>query len=192
MIRMPRAIGTLALAAALSGCASQQPARPYEPATEASRDTSKAQALTQQAAPLINKDPQRAEKLLREALGADLWHGPAHNNLGVIYLKQGDLYAAATEFEWARKLMPGHPDPRMNLALTMEKAGRTDEALANYESALEVYPEYIPAVQGLTRLQLRAGKVDTRTRSMLQEIALRGETAEWRSWAQAAAMGQGK
>jgi hypothetical protein len=50
-----------------------------------------------------------------EALSADLFFGLAHNNLGVLYLKEDKLYEAANEFEWARKLMPGHPDPRMNL-----------------------------------------------------------------------------
>ena len=35
--------------------------------------------------------------------------------------------------------MPGHPGPRMNLALTLERAGRIDEAMATYDTALEVY-----------------------------------------------------
>jgi len=34
--------------------------------------------------------------------------------------------------------MPGHPDPRMNLALTLEQAGRTDETIQTYKTALEV------------------------------------------------------
>jgi len=79
--------------------------------------------------------------------------------------------------------MPGHPDPRMNLALVLEKAGRTDEALAMYATALEVYPEHVPTMQALTRLQLRSGKADDRTVSMLDEIALRGDTPRWRDWA---------
>lgn len=40
----------------------------------------------------------------------------------------GWLHKAASEFEWARKLMPGYPDPRLNLAMTLEEAGRIDEA----------------------------------------------------------------
>lgn len=105
------------------------------------------------------------------------------NNLGTLYLDQGKLYEAAGEFEWARKLMPGHPDPRMNLALTLERAGRTDDALATYATALEVYPGHIPTIQALTRLQLRAGRADHRTAEFLDEIAMRGETDEWKTWA---------
>ncbi len=80
---------------------------------------------TDRAAKLV-----QAEKLLREALVGDLYHGPAHNNLGAAYLKQRKLYEGAGEFEWTSKLMFGHPDPRMNLAFTLERAGRTDETIS--------------------------------------------------------------
>lgn len=72
----------------------------------------------------------------------------------------------------------------MNLALTLETAGRTDEALTTYAAALEVYPEHIPTMQALTRLQLRSGKTTDRTAAMLDQVALRGESQIWRDWAQ--------
>jgi len=34
---------------------------------------------------LIDSDPAKAAELLREALTADLFFGPAHNNLGVLH-----------------------------------------------------------------------------------------------------------
>lgn len=166
------------------GCASAPRSSPYSPLSEGSRDTIKAQQLTQQAAGLIVTDPDKAEKLLREALTADLTFGPAHNDLGVLELNRGHLYEAASEFEWARKLIPGHPDPRMNLALTLEKAGRNEEALATYNTALEVYPGHMPTMQALARLQVRTNRTDDRTSGYMSEIALAGETPEWRHWAQ--------
>jgi len=165
------------------GCTATKPPGPYSPMSEVGRDPAASQRLTQEAAAVMATDPPRAESLLREALNADLYNGPAHNNLGALYLSQGKLYEAAGEFEWARKLMPGHPDPRLNLALTLEKAGRTDDALATYATALEVYPGHVPTMQALTRLQLRAGRTDDRTPRMLHEVALRGETPAWREWA---------
>ena len=137
-----------------------------------------------EAAELMSSDPMKAEELLKEALTADAFFGPAHNNLGAALLKRDQLYEAANEFEWARKLMPGHPDPRMNLALTLERAGRIDEALATFNSALEVYPGHIPTMQALARLQLKHKRTDDRTLGMLKEIALSGETDQWRQWAQ--------
>lgn len=164
------------------GC-SQRPVGPYTPLSEADRQTAVAERLNQEAADLMTKDPEKADKLLREALTADLYHGPAHNNLGILYLKQDRLYDAANEFEWARKLLPGHPDPRLNLALTLESAGRVDEAITMYGTALEVFPDHVPTVQALTRLQVRARKTDSRTEEFLRQIAMRGESEEWRDWA---------
>ncbi len=102
----------------------------------------------------------------------------------MLFLKQGRLFQAAEEFSWALKLIPGAADPRMNLALTLEKAGRTGEALEAYGSALEVSPEHIGTMQALARLQVRAGRADERTPRLLSEIAMRGENEQWRDWAQ--------
>ncbi len=174
-------IGVIVLAPL--GCASDRTIGPYNAPEEVARNPLEAQRLTREAAELMERDPARAENLLREALTFDLYHGPAHNNLGVFHLNRGELYEAANEFEWARKLMPGHPDPRLNLALTLERAGRINEALAACDSALEVYPGHIATTQELARLQLRNKRADSRTHDLLQEIAMRGETERWREWA---------
>lgn len=174
----------LLLACALQACTpAPRTVNPYSPAPSTARDTAQAERLNRKAADLLNSDPDQAERLLREALSADLFHGPAHNNLGVLYFSQGLLYEAAGEFEWARKLLPGHPDPRLNLALTLERGGRVDEALAAYDAALEVDPWHIQTMQALARLQLRTTRPDARTPALLDEIALRGQTPQWRSWA---------
>ncbi len=179
----------IATAAALTACAAltaacqSGPRGPYSPVAKGARDTDKAQRLTQEAAAIIDTRPGKAESLLRDALDSDLYFGPAHNNLGVLYLQQGKLYEAAGEFEWARKLMPGHPDPRINLALVFEDAGRVGDALGAYASALEVYPNHLQATEGLARLQLRAGRTGERTPALLDDIALRGENQRWRDWA---------
>jgi tetratricopeptide (TPR) repeat protein len=166
-----------------ASCASPGPIGPYTPITEGARDSQLAERLTRQAADLIETDPEKAEELLRDALTADLFCGPAHVNLGVVQLRKGRLYEAAHEFEWARKLMPGHPDPRLNLGIALERGGRIDDALASYQSALEVYPGHLPAMQALARLQVRAERADAGTLRLLEEIALNGETALWREWA---------
>ena len=180
-------LSLLAMSACLVvGCRTTAPAAhgPYqEPEESALRQTAEAERLTKLAADLIEDDPERAEDLLRDALNNDLFFGPAHNNLGVIYLKQDRLYEAAGEFEWARKLMPGHPDPRLNLAITLERAGREDEAISAYTAALEVYPDYLPAMQGLARQAVRDGSRSEQLDAWLREIAMRSMDPEWRDWA---------
>ena len=169
-------------------CSSPRAAGPYATVAAGARHTARAEQLSRQAADLMETDLAGAERLLREALSADLFFGPAHNNLGVVFLKQGKRYEAAAEFEWARKLMPGHPDPRVNLAMTLEDAGKADEALASYSAALEVYAGYLPAVQGVARLLVRSGKHDERLEGWLQVVAERSDDPAWRSWAQEAAL----
>ena len=173
----------LAALALAEGCASTTGTGPYQAQGEQQRDTAKATALTNQAEPVMGSDPKRAEELLKQALTADLYYGPAHNNLGVLYLRQQKLYEAAGEFEWARKVLPGHPDPRFNLALTLEGAGRTQDAIAMYDTALAVYPGHIETIQALARLQVRSGKVDSRTPELLREVAMRGQSDQWKEWA---------
>jgi len=171
------------LLSVLSACTSQHASSPYETPSEARREPQRAQKLSLEAADLMKSDPESAEAILKEALAADLYHGPAHNNLGVLYLAQSKLYEAANEFEWARKLMPGHPDPRLNLGLTLERAGRIDEAIDSYDAALEVYPEHLPTMEALARLIVRSGRSDDRLPHLIHEVSLRGETEQWRNWA---------
>ena len=155
---------------------------PYSSDREQFRNSLESERLNQQAAKLIYSDPDRAKELLQKALTADMYNGPAHNNLGVIHLERGELYDAANEFEWARKLMPGHPDPRLNLALTLERGGRIDDAIDGYDAALEVYPDHLPTVMALARCQIRHDRIDDRTEDLLRDIAMRGDE-QWRRWA---------
>ena len=157
---------------------------PYETNDEGDRNALRAQELTGKAIDASDKDAAKSEKLLREALTADLYYGPAHNDLGVLFFRQNKLYEAANEFEWARKLMPGHPDPRLNLALTLERAGHVAEAFAAYDAALEVAPEHVPTMQAYARLAVRRGRRDDKVAAMLKSIELRGEDGAWRHWAE--------
>ncbi|HYE02316.1 MAG TPA: tetratricopeptide repeat protein [Phycisphaerales bacterium] len=185
MNRPVPALCLLLLGAVLAPAACTHRAREtYVPASDSGRSAARAERLTRQAAALADPQSPAAERLLLAALDADRFHGPAHNNLGVIYLAQGKLYEAAGEFEWARKLMPGHPDPRLNLGLVLERAGRVDQAIDSYQAALEVYPGHLPSVQALARAQVRHGLLDEQTPALLDEIALRSD-ASWQRWARA-------
>ncbi|MEZ6018419.1 MAG: tetratricopeptide repeat protein [Planctomycetota bacterium] len=162
-------------------------AGPYGSGETVVRDEARAAALVEKATAAMPEDPARAEGLLREALSADLFQARAHNNLGVLLLGKGDLYGAAHEFEWARKLLPGHPEPRVNLALTLERAGQVSDAEASYRAALEVYPGYMPALQGAARLAVAEGRRGEELPSWLDAIAIGGENDAWRRWARARA-----
>jgi len=169
---------------AASSCRSPS-SSPYRSSAPADRNTVEAEELTREAADLIDSDLEEAEALLRRALAADIFFGPAHNNLGVVFLKRKMLYEAANELEWARKLMPGHPDPKLNLAITLEQAGRGEEAIAEYTAALEVYPGYLPAIQGLARAAVRDGREEARLEAWRRRIALESPEPGWSAWGRA-------
>ena len=124
-----------------------------------------------------------AKALLTLAIEADLYHGAAHNNLGVLLLQEQELYQAAQEFEWARKLLPGNPDPRVNLSIALQRGGHVEEALSACDSALEIRPHYVAAMQSKAYIALRHDLEVPGIQEYLKVIALRGESPAWRRWA---------
>ena len=176
----------LACFAAVSGLvlASCGSARgPYNAQASDHRDIRKAEELYQEAIAKLPDNPEKAKVLLNEALGYDLYHGAAHNNLGVILLGENKLYDAAEEFEWARKLMPGYPEPRVNLAITLERGGRHGEAIEAAKAALEIRPGHLGAMETLAYLQVREGLEDKTTKGYLDTIIYRTDDVVWKEWA---------
>jgi Flp pilus assembly protein TadD len=139
--------------------------------------------LNRQAADVMATDASRARALLQRALDADPFHGPAHNNMGVVHLAEGRLNEAAAAFARARRLMPDSAEPRVNLGLTFERAQRFDDAREAYEAALAVSPHDAAAMLALTRLEVRTESTTEATRGRLREIALSAEREEVREWA---------
>lgn len=185
-MRVQVTLAVIAMTVLLAGCSANRISGSYttgESHEPAQRDVAASHALTEQARELLESDVTQAEKLLREALDLDLYNGVAHNNLGVIFLKADRLYDAAQEFEWARKLLPGHPDPRLNLAIALQRAERPREALEAARAALEAQPGHLGATQAIASIQISAGMDDDKTIDMLKSITERSPEAEWRSWA---------
>ncbi len=126
----------------------------------------------------------RAEEAFQKALIQDVSFGPAHNNLGRLYFERGDYYLAAWEFEYARKLMPGNPDPVNNLGLVYEAADRLGAAIELYEEAREIAqddPEYLA---NLTRAKLKRGDAAPEVAQLLEEVVWRDGRPDWKEWAE--------
>lgn len=179
---MPLACLAAASCLVVDGCGSTARGPYNDPASE-HRDIRKAEEIYQQAVATIADNPEKAKSLLREALGYDLYHGAAHNNLGVLLLGEGKLYDAAEEFEWARKLMPGHPEPRVNIAITLERGGKHADAIDAAKTALEIRPGHLGAIETLVYIQVREGLEDKSTRDNLDAIICRSDDAAWKDWA---------
>lgn len=148
------------------------------------RDTDKAQQSNDEALKLLDKkDYAGAERLLKQALAQDVMFGPAHNNLGLLYFRQSKLYLAAWEFQYATKLMPGHPEARNNLGLVFEASGKLEQAIGSYEEAMKAEPDNAQFVGNLARARIRRGDSDTDVRPLLEKLVAIDTRPDWTHWA---------
>ena len=148
------------------------------------RDTEAARKLSAEALDLIAAgELEPAEQKLKAALDADLFFGPAHNNLGTVYYRQEQYYRAAWEYQYAAKLMPHQAEPKNNLGMVYEAVGRLDEAAGSYAEALELEPEAAEITANLARVYVRQSRRDAETRKLLEDIVLKDTRPQWVSWA---------
>lgn len=154
--------------------------------TAALRDPSEADRLNQQALMLLDAERfAEAEPLLRAAVAADPYFGPAHCNLGVCLLRQERFYDAAWELRHAAQLMPRASAPRLNLGLLYEAVGRFGDAEAELAAALDRAPGDVVVAGQLARLHIRQAKHTPQTQAWLEQVVLEHADAAWRRWAQA-------
>lgn len=143
-----------------------------------------AKALNAEALELANLDQlDKAEKKFRQALEIDVSYGPAHNNLGQIYLKRHQLYLAAWEFESAMSLMPSRVEPIVNMGLVFETAGDLNLAASYYEQAAALHPEHSQAIGNLVRVYVKQDQATELVRPLLQKVVLLDNRGVWVKWA---------
>ena len=148
------------------------------------RDTDAARRENETALVLMaRKDWPAAEQALRRALAQDVMFGPAHNNLGLVYYHQNQLYLAAWEFQYAIKLMPNQPEARNNLGLVFESGGRLDQAVESYEQAVKLEPDNPQFVGNDARARVRRGDNDSQVRQLLDRLVSLDSRPDWLNWA---------
>jgi tetratricopeptide (TPR) repeat protein len=117
---------------------------------------------------------ERKELYLR-ALSLDPGLGKAHNNLGLIYLEEGDYGEAVRLLREAAKRMPGSPAPRFNLGYAYELVGRLGAAEEHYAAAARMAPDEPDYLESLARVHIRRRDHLGEARDVLM-AALRVET----------------
>ncbi|MCD0462265.1 tetratricopeptide repeat protein [Roseiconus lacunae] len=128
-------------------------------------------------------DFQKAEQLFRESLQLDVSFGPAHNNLGQIYLAKHQLYLAAWEFEYAANLMPDLVEPIINQGLAYETAEQFEKAEAYYRRAYNQNPHNAVAIGSLLRALIKQDRASVEIGLLLDELILHDHRANWITWA---------
>lgn len=98
---------------------------------------------------------EQAIEECHKAIEIDPDFGNPYNDIGVYYIELGQYGEA---IPWlikakAAKRYESPQYPRFNLGRVYEKLGKWQEAIREYEEALELVPDYKLAYQALTRLQ---------------------------------------
>ena len=133
---------------------------------------------------IVQGKDHEAERVLLTAIEADVTFGPAHNNLGLIYYRQGRYYEAAWEFYNTTKLMPYQPDVRNNLGMVLElDTTKYDQAIQAYEKARKLAPDNPEYLANLARVKDKRGDRDQDMVKLLQELAFKDPRPDWRDWA---------
>jgi len=101
-----------------------------------------------------NKLPEAVQSL-RRAMELDPGAEGVQSMLGATLFMQEDYAAAVDALELAIRLNPDLYQNHFNLGMTMEKLGRTDEAIKHYQDCLEVAPNVVHARQRLEILRNR-------------------------------------
>jgi tetratricopeptide (TPR) repeat protein len=134
---------------------------------------------------------QKAKAAFQKAITADGRFGPAQNNLGEVYYKQGQGYKAARRFDRARKLMPERPEPYNNLGLVLERGSKVDPGGNKLERAIDYYrkavqrdPDNMEYLGNLTRALVRRGDDGKEVRRLLQRLLEEDDRPQWLMWAE--------
>jgi Flp pilus assembly protein TadD len=99
-----------------------------------------------------------SEALFSHALAVTHNNYLAHDNLGDILLKRGDVQAATAHFEEAVRLLPGYAHGEYNLGVAMVMQGRLDDAEGHFLRAIRLQPGYADAEFNLGNALARRGR----------------------------------
>jgi tetratricopeptide (TPR) repeat protein len=123
---------------------------------------------------------EQAATLFRLALEVNpAQAGPrAHNGLGSILERQGDLANSAEHLERAVQLAPDYAVAHHNLAVVYGKQGRGDAARAEFERALELAPDYALAHLHLGDVLQRQGLTDRALSHLHRAVELEPEMVD--------------
>lgn len=113
---------------------------------------------------------REARRLLEDLVACDPGYAVAHNDLGVVYQREGDLLRARQYHEKAVRLQPDSLLFRKNLAdLLYIGLGETAEALRLYIEILQAAPRDVEVLKALANICISMGKFDD-ARSFTEKI----------------------
>lgn len=102
--------------------------------------------------------PADAAKAFEAALGGNPSHGAAHLNLALAYFQMRNVPKALEHANLAEKIMPYEPKVYNLLGILADASGNPQEAVNNFQKALQLNPNYKNAQLNLDRVLNRFGR----------------------------------
>ncbi len=110
----------------------------------------------------------------------------AHNDLGFLYLRRGELDKAISHFKTALKIRSGNSQTRYNLgtalvhtnlANALAREGRPEEAVRHYEEAIKLRPDYGDAYYNFGSMLFQQGRIDDAIAQWQKALAMQPNDA---------------
>jgi protein O-mannosyl-transferase len=110
-----------------------------------------------------------SERLWTHALEVTSNNDVAHNNLGFLFLRRGELDKAISHFRTALNIRSGNAQTHYNLGAALihnnlgnalVRKGFADEAIAHYQEAVTLRPDYADAHYNFGSVLLQEGRVE--------------------------------
>ncbi len=102
----------------------------------------------------------------------------AHNNLGNVLFKTGNVDEAMVHCQKALEINPDFAEAHNNLGDTLFQKGRVDEAIAHCQRALEINPHFAEAHNNLGNALLQKDRVDEAITHFQKALEIKPDFAE--------------
>jgi tetratricopeptide (TPR) repeat protein len=105
----------------------------------------------------------------------DLFYDNSENasiNLGLAYLGKGDYPKALEELQGVAALNPRKLEVRLSLGRVLFAMDRSEQAVAEYKKALQIYPDYGAAHYYLGQALLKLNRIDAARASFKEAVRL--------------------
>ena len=101
-----------------------------------------------------------SETLFRHALAVTTNNDVAENNLGIVFLRQGNVDEAISLLQAAVDLRPDNSPAHENLAKALLQKGQVADALIHYRKLLELQPDNIEVHNIVGTVLIQQGRVE--------------------------------